>query len=121
MFPAQRIEKLKKTLLRDKTVTIAQLCEELEASNVTVRKYLDELEEQGFLKRFHGGAMLVENEEAVPFPAMVPDTGSNLVFVDQIASLAATMIAPNSTIFLGSAPFARLWLKSSTVTESCRF
>lgn len=103
MFPAQRIAKLKQILLTDKTVTIATLCEELEVSDVTVRKYLDELEKEGFLKKFHGGAILVEPESAgaSPFSHLNTDPSLNLVTVDQIVSLATTMLEDNDTIFLG--------------------
>ena len=62
MFPAQRIALLKKIVSEQKSVDVATLCSHLQVSDVTVRKYLDKLEQEGFLIKMHGGAMLAENE-----------------------------------------------------------
>ena len=59
VFPAQRIASLKQIVREQKTVDIATLCSALNVSDVTVRKYLDQLEQEGFLKKLHGGAMLI--------------------------------------------------------------
>ena len=51
---------LKQILRDEKSVDISSLCSQLDVSNVTVRKYLDKLEREGFLVKVHGGAILAE-------------------------------------------------------------
>jgi DeoR family fructose operon transcriptional repressor len=108
MFPAQRIAKLMDIVAEKKTVNISTLCEELEVSDVTVRKYLDKLEQTGFLKKFHGGAMLVENgEHSVPDfckPDYYP-TESVDANITQITDTAVSLIEDGDTIFLGDGHF----------------
>lgn len=48
MFQAQRIETLKNILLEKKSVDVSTLTSALDVSDVTVRKYLDILEAEGF-------------------------------------------------------------------------
>lgn len=104
MFPEQRLHTLKKIVEERKSVDIATLCKELGVSDVTVRKYLDKLEEEGFLKKLHGGAMLVQQEED-PYDA----EGYDLTLEkEHMAELAATLVEEGDSIFLahGSSCYA---------------
>jgi len=101
VFPAQRIEVLKRALREQKTVDIATLSNLLQVSDVTVRKYLDKLESEGFLVKFHGGAMLAEDPDQAGDAA-----DGSLVSEDenegvQIARLAKTMIDDGDSVFIG--------------------
>ena len=102
VFPAQRIATLKQIVREQKTVDIATLCSALNVSDVTVRKYLDQLEKEGFLKKLHGGAMLLETESDVLFDTM-PDGDESLEKedIEQIATLAASLIEEGDSIFIG--------------------
>ena len=101
MFPAQRIEVLKRALREQKSIDIATLCNLLQVSDVTVRKYLDKLESEGFLVKLHGGAMLAEdiNQEI--------ENKEDTVLLDHqkekelIAKLAKSMISDGDSIFIG--------------------
>ena len=97
MFPAQRIEILKRILKEQKTVDIATLCNMLQVSSVTVRKYLDRLEEEGILVKSHGGAMLVEQDSSPMQPVQ-----DNQEEKEHIANLAKTIIEDGESIFIGS-------------------
>lgn len=74
-FLAERLEKIREILIERKTVDVATLCRLLQVSDVTIRKDLDRLEEEKFLTKIHGGAILSEgvddrffqNKETVPF------------------------------------------------------
>jgi DeoR/GlpR family transcriptional regulator of sugar metabolism len=55
------------SLQRDGTVTVESLSERMEISVVTVRRDLDRLEQQGLLKRTHGGAVSIEPLFYEPF------------------------------------------------------
>jgi DeoR family transcriptional regulator of aga operon len=55
------------SLQRDGNVSVESLSERLEISVVTVRRDLDRLEQQGLLKRTHGGAVSIEPLFYEPF------------------------------------------------------
>lgn len=104
MFPEQRLHTLKKIVEEKKSVDIATLCKELGVSDVTVRKYLDKLEEEGFLKKLHGGAMLVQQEEET-----LDADGYDLTLEkEHMAELAVTLIEEGDSIYLahGSSCYA---------------
>ena len=100
MFPAQRIEFLKRIIREKKSVDISTLTAALEVSDVTVRKYLDKLEQEGFLKKMHGGAILAEEFSAVE-ESEDNDLFEGLNDKEHIAELAVTLIEDGDSIFLG--------------------
>ncbi len=58
LIPAQRREKIQEYLRIHKVARLTDLSEMLEASEATIRRDLETLEETGFLERTHGGAVL---------------------------------------------------------------
>lgn len=72
MFAIERIKIIKNHLRKDNKVSVAKLSELLDVTEVTIRRDLEKLENEGFLKRTHGGAILLdyleeslgENEES---------------------------------------------------------
>lgn len=104
MFPAQRIALLKKIVSEQKSVDIATLCSHLQVSDVTVRKYLDKLEQEGFLIKMHGGAMLADPSmtEGVASETPADRTVSNQDDKLMIADIAAAVVEDGDNIFLGS-------------------
>ncbi len=100
MFAAERIKKIKEILLEYKHVDVNTLCSLLSVSIATVRRDLDKLEEEGFLSKTHGGAIINETNE---FEVQL--SGSDDPFLGektQIGMIAAEMIENNDIIFLGS-------------------
>lgn len=98
MFPGQRIDAIKKMLKEQKSIDIVTLCDTLQVSDVTVRKYLDKLEKEGFLTKMHGGAMLADNmEDEADNDSTIEEQDEK----EQIADLAVTIIEDNDSIFLG--------------------
>lgn len=77
-----------------KKADMMTLCSLLGASTSTVRRDLDKLEADGFLKRVHGGAVLVEHDEP-----------SSMEYIDDgyipVASLAVHFVKNDDIIFLG--------------------
>ena len=61
MFAAERTRKIKEILLEYKHVDVNTLCSLLDCSIATVRRDLDKLEEEGFLTKAYGGALLNED------------------------------------------------------------
>lgn len=58
MLPEERKLKILEMLKYRKSLTVKRLCDELEASEATIRRDLTALENEGKLKRTHGGAVL---------------------------------------------------------------
>lgn len=58
LIPAQRREKIQEFLSVHQIARTADLMNMLEASEATVRRDLEWLEQKGFLERTHGGAIL---------------------------------------------------------------
>jgi len=97
MFAEQRIKEIKKIMKKKKQVDINTLSSELNVSDVTVRKDLNKLAEMGFLKKKHGGAILVENENE-----NINLNIENKKEKEYLIELAYDMIDEGDTIFLGS-------------------
>ena len=58
MLTKERQQQILSYLSQHNTVTVQELSARLYASSSTIRRDLSELEEQGILKRVHGGAVL---------------------------------------------------------------
>ena len=100
MFAGQRLDLIRNILLEQKSVTTSTLCGLLDVSDVTVRKYFDILEKEGFLVKVHGGAMLAKAQNGVT-------AASNVNSLKQIANLAITLLEENETIFIGDGALCR--------------
>ncbi len=51
-FLAERLEKIREILLERKSINITTLCKLLNVSDITIRKDLERLEEEKFLKKY---------------------------------------------------------------------
>jgi DeoR family transcriptional regulator, fructose operon transcriptional repressor len=100
LIPAQRREQIQKYLSQQKIARTVDLCELLETSEATVRRDLESLEQEGFLERTHGGAILSQR--------MVLEPGYQqraLVFPEEkrsIGVLAASLIQTGDIVFINS-------------------
>jgi len=99
MFAADRITKIKELLLEYKHIDISSLCSVLGCSVATVRRDLDRLETEGFLKKTYGGAILDESQLSGSADRMDNDPYYKEKL--QIALIAAEMVHNNDIIFLG--------------------
>lgn len=66
LIPAQRHERIRERLEAIKIVSNSELSELLSVSEATIRRDLEWLEEQGFLERTHGGAILSQRMKLEP-------------------------------------------------------
>lgn len=74
MSAIKRHEQILEILITDKEATVARLSEALNVSGKTIREDLEKLEQQGLVKRFHGGATLANEGFAGLFPNVLPNT-----------------------------------------------
>ena len=101
MFAADRVKKIKDILNEYGHIDMNSLCSLLGCSMATVRRDLDRLEEEGFLKKAYGGAIINDNPEAVSESAEYGKSDPHLKEKIQIALIAAEMISNDDIIFLG--------------------
>ncbi|MBQ8894591.1 MAG: DeoR/GlpR transcriptional regulator [Clostridia bacterium] len=97
MFKDQRKEKIIELLQEREYISVETLCRLLYASAPTVRRDLTLLEKEGFLKRSHGGAMLIRSDSYRPLAFRA---GSMLQEKRRIAKGAAALIPDGAVIFI---------------------
>lgn len=100
MFAIERHNKIKEKLLKDKRVDVFELSELFAVTEVTIRRDLDKLEQEGFLLKTYGGAVLKSDNDKVPFVENVPE-----IITEEkrlIGKIASEMIESGEAIFLSS-------------------
>lgn len=98
---SNRIQELKRLLLNKKHVTNTELCRMFNVSIETVRRDLNLLEKEGFLRKVYGGAKLVDN----PIHATDPEKwdtriGQNEENKRSVAMRVAELIPDGCTVYL---------------------
>ena len=100
MLPAERRARIVAALRRHSAVRVANLSDELGVSEITIRRDLVLLEQEGVLARTHGGAM--RRRQLTDEPGYEDNVVTHAAQKDRIAQAAAAMIEPRDTVFLGS-------------------
>jgi DeoR family fructose operon transcriptional repressor len=100
LIPAQRRDRIQEYLAINKIARTADLCRLLDASEATVRRDLESLEQDGYIERTHGGAILSQRM------AFEPQYQQRLTaFPDEkrlIGALAAALIEKGDVVFINS-------------------
>ena len=66
MLPMERQQRITDILQENGIVQVSRLAEEFGVSELTIRRDLDQMEDEGLLKRTHGGATILRNMNAEP-------------------------------------------------------
>lgn len=101
LIPAQRRERIQEYLSIHQIVRTADLCELLDASEATVRRDLEWLEQKGILERTHGGAAILNQrlafeQEYHQKAQLLPEEKR------AIGALAASLIKEGDIVFIDS-------------------
>lgn len=99
MKAAERQLRIRQMLETRDFVDLETLCHELDASESSVRRDLDMLEEEKVLRRVYGGAVSMLTPPARAFDYNV-ETGRLSNEKDRIARVAAGLIEPGQTVIL---------------------
>ncbi len=100
LIPAQRRDRIQEYLAVNKIARTADLCDLLQASEATVRRDLEWMEQEGILERTHGGAIL--NQRMTLEPGYQQRAQ---VYMDEkrsIGALAASLIEKDDVVFMNS-------------------
>lgn len=110
MFSDERRQEILKMLEQSGRVLAKDLASKFEMSIDSIRRDLSIMEEQGLLKRTHGGAIPVTS---VRLKARPPSEryGEGSEYQNAIAKLAASYIKENQTVFIGGASIHYVMLK----------
>ena len=91
MLAEERFSLILDLLARQRTATVQELCEALNASESTIRRDLNELDKQGKLNKVHGGATLPDSRFLADEPTM---EAKETLAVAEKRSIAAAAAAP---------------------------
>jgi DeoR family fructose operon transcriptional repressor len=100
MIPAERRARIVELLQERRAVRVSLLSDDLGVSEMTIRRDLERLEQEGLLSRMHGGAIL--KRRMVEEPLYVTNVRTHSEEKRRIAQAAAAMIKPGDTVFLSS-------------------
>ena len=100
LIPAQRRDRIQEYLAINRIARTTDLCDMLEASEATVRRDLEWLEQEGILERTHGGAIL--SQRVVFEPGYQQRAQTNPEEKRSIGALAASLIEKDDIVFINS-------------------
>lgn len=98
MLPIARRNKIKEIISEKKSVTVSELAKAFKVTEETIRKDLQQLEEEGFLTRTYGGAYIsdgVENDVDINLREHIHVEGK-----EKIAQMCLKYINSGDSIFL---------------------
>ncbi|NDJ55954.1 DeoR/GlpR transcriptional regulator [Enterobacteriaceae bacterium 4M9] len=96
----QRRDKILEMIREDGTVTVKHLTETFDLTEATIRTDLRELQKQGFVQRYYGGATLVTGKQNTG--ALLLERQINLEQKDAIGRLAAAQIENGDAVIFDS-------------------
>jgi len=99
MLSVERKQRILDYLASQKSVQVNELSGYLDVSLATVRRDLQELEDQGSLRRVHGGAVIVNRQSE---PPILLRKYQQAEVKQRIGAAAAALVGDNETIFLAS-------------------
>ncbi|KQL45853.1 transcriptional regulator [Brevibacillus choshinensis] len=100
MLATERHSKILANVNKEKTVTVAELSKLLDVSEVTIRKDLIKLEQEGLLSRVHGGASIAN---FLPVErSFIEKQAERMEEKARIARQALRHVQPGDTLILGA-------------------
>lgn len=97
----ERIHQIHELLIERKRISLDELCENFGVSKNTIRRDINELEEQGIIRKVYGGIVLKEAEimSLEPFSAREI---RNINEKKKIAAVAAALVNDGEVIYIDS-------------------
>ena len=98
-IPAERQKKMMEYIEANTSAQIHELADRFHVSEATVRRDLDELDQQGVLRRTHGGAIKVDRSTS--YESMYSEKIAQMTEEKhRIAERAAQMVHPGDTVIV---------------------
>lgn len=96
---SKRQELIYEIILERGDSSVAELANHFDVSEITIRRDLDDLQEQGLIKRGVVGVDIQDQDERIP---VIKRINEECIFKKNIAKKAVELIGDSTTIFLGS-------------------
>lgn len=109
-LPAERQQRILEILRENFSIRSSRLSQLLRVSEMTIRRDLDMLEQQGLVERTHGGAVFRQERVAGKFHYQ-NSIKENPEEKKRIAQKAAAMIAPNDIVYMGEGTTASMMVR----------
>ncbi|WP_415860015.1 DeoR/GlpR family DNA-binding transcription regulator [Pediococcus parvulus] len=116
VFTEERQQAIIKQLNRDGIVKLQELVQTLDCSISTVRRDLQELEDQGKLVRVHGGATQITTLQSEP--GVLEKSSKNVQAKQKIAKLAVQQIRADEVIYLDAGTSTEAMIPFMTTLSS---
>lgn len=100
MLKEERLDKIVALVDRKGTIKVSDIMQQLNVSDMTVRRDLSELDNSGLLKKIHGGAQSIHQYKRKELSHLEKKI-INMEEKTQIVKKALTLIQEGDTIFLG--------------------
>ena len=100
MLAEQRAEIILRELAERRALSVTDICQLTGASEATIRRDLNLLDEQRKLRKVHGGAVPVEDEFRIAEPDMAVKRGLFTKEKQRIACYAASLVTDDDVVFL---------------------
>lgn len=97
MLAAERHARIAQLIARQSAVTVADLCQRFQVSDMTIRRDLHRLEEEGILARTHGGAVARVSQQDAAYGEREQSQSREK---EAIACVAASLVKSGETVFL---------------------
>jgi len=102
MLKEQRKRKIITLIEVENQVNINELAEGFDVSEMTIRRDLEELDQDGLIQRIHGGAIAIQETPKIIELPLLERSNEQAVEKRQIAKKVAGMVKEGEKIFLGS-------------------
>lgn len=100
LMPIQRRKQILDILVKQQSIRVSDLCDAFNVSEVTIRRDLEFMEQEGLLERCHGGAVI--GHHLATEPLFTQKQTSYLDAKQKIGALAATLIQDGETVFISA-------------------
>jgi len=97
MLASERRKQISRIILETRAVTVLDLAQRFQVATETIRRDLKKLEAEGVLKRTHGGAIIEESTNVLPFAQR---NQQNIEEKRKIAARAAQLVKDGQTLIL---------------------
>lgn len=100
MFATERLRIIRSYLQEKKKASVSEISRMLSVSEVTIRRDLETLDEEGFLTRTHGGAVINGDDGADFLPSSTADADPEQEQRNEIGEIAACLVHDGDTLLL---------------------
>lgn len=110
MYQLERLQKIRQILAAKKSVSVIELSDDLNVSEITIRRDFERLEKDGFLQRTHGGAILNPQYHEEPPAQAAPSDPYRLPrpvippLNEELGRLCVDIVENYDVVFLGRCP-----------------